>query len=98
MVPKTPQTVPRAWGADQAKLHERDRLREDWRLFEGMTLARSGGLPTGGDFAYEVKWDGFRTIVSTEGLLRVASDAPGRSPQSLRSRRLPMDYLGVRPW
>jgi hypothetical protein len=56
MVPKTPQTVPRAWGADQAKLHERDRLREDWRLFEGMTLARSGGLPTGGDFAYEVKW------------------------------------------
>jgi ATP-dependent DNA ligase len=27
-------------------------------------------LPTGGDFAYEVKWDGFRAIVSTEGALR----------------------------
>jgi ATP-dependent DNA ligase len=28
-------------------------------------LARSGRLPTGGEFAYEVKWDGFRAIVST---------------------------------
>jgi bifunctional non-homologous end joining protein LigD len=36
-------------------------------------LARSGRLPTGGDFAYEVKWDGFRAIVSTEGELRVRS-------------------------
>jgi bifunctional non-homologous end joining protein LigD len=36
-------------------------------------LARSGRLPTGGDFAYEVKWDGFRAIVSTEGPLRVRS-------------------------
>jgi ATP-dependent DNA ligase len=45
-------------------------------------LAGSGRLPTGGDFAYEVKWDGFRAIVSTEGPLRVASDAPGRSPQA----------------
>jgi hypothetical protein len=26
-------------------------------------LARSGRLPTGGDYAYEVKWDGFRAIV-----------------------------------
>ena len=50
-------------------------------------LAGSGRLPTGGDFAYEVKWDGPRVIVSTEGPLRVASDA----------RRLPMDYLDVRP-
>lgn len=25
-------------------------------------LARSGRLPTGGDFAYEVKWDGFRGL------------------------------------
>lgn len=39
-------------------------------------LARSGRLRTGGDFAYELKWDGFRAIVSTEGPLRVASDAP----------------------
>jgi hypothetical protein len=36
-------------------------------------LARSGRLPTSGDFAYEVKWDGFRAIVSTEGTLRVRS-------------------------
>jgi hypothetical protein len=36
-------------------------------------LARSGTLPTSGDFAYELKWDGFRAIVSTEGPLRVRS-------------------------
>jgi ATP-dependent DNA ligase len=36
-------------------------------------LARSGQLPTSGDYAYEVKWDGFRAIVSTEGSLRVRS-------------------------
>ena len=36
-------------------------------------LARSGRLPTSGDYAYEVKWDGFRGIVSTEGLLRARS-------------------------
>jgi bifunctional non-homologous end joining protein LigD len=36
-------------------------------------LARSGRLPTSGDHAYEVKWDGFRAIVSTEGTQRVRS-------------------------
>jgi ATP-dependent DNA ligase len=36
-------------------------------------LARSGPLPTRGDWAYEVKWDGFRALVSTEGGLRVRS-------------------------
>jgi hypothetical protein len=36
-------------------------------------LARSGQLATRGDFAYEVTWDGFRAIVSTEGPLRVRS-------------------------
>jgi bifunctional non-homologous end joining protein LigD len=36
-------------------------------------LARSARLPTSGDYAYEVKWDGFRAIVSTEGALRVRS-------------------------
>jgi bifunctional non-homologous end joining protein LigD len=36
-------------------------------------LARSGRLPTSGDYAYEVKWDGFRAIVSTAGPLRVRS-------------------------
>jgi bifunctional non-homologous end joining protein LigD len=33
-------------------------------------LARSGPR---GDWAYEVKWDGFRALVSTEGGLRVRS-------------------------
>lgn len=36
-------------------------------------LARSGRLPARGAWAYEVKWDGFRAIVSTEGPLRVRS-------------------------
>jgi bifunctional non-homologous end joining protein LigD len=36
-------------------------------------LARSGLLPIGDGWAYEVKWDGFRAIVSTEGELRVRS-------------------------
>jgi bifunctional non-homologous end joining protein LigD len=36
-------------------------------------LARSGRLPKSGDFAFGVKWDGFRVIVSTEGPLRVRS-------------------------
>jgi bifunctional non-homologous end joining protein LigD len=42
------------------------------RLPEPM-LARSGRLPVGSQYAYEVKWDGFRAIVSTEGTLRVRS-------------------------
>lgn len=36
-------------------------------------LAKSGKLPTRGAWSYEVKWDGFRAIVSTEGPLRVRS-------------------------
>ena len=36
-------------------------------------LAKSGRLPTRGAWAYEVKWDGFRAIVSSEGPLRVRS-------------------------
>src|SRR5207248_9932954 len=36
-------------------------------------LVRSGRLPTGGNYAFEVEWDGFRAIVSTEGPLRVRS-------------------------
>jgi bifunctional non-homologous end joining protein LigD len=36
-------------------------------------LARSGELPTGDGWAYEVKWDGFRALVSTEDGLRVRS-------------------------
>jgi ATP-dependent DNA ligase len=37
-------------------------------------LARSGPIPSRGDWVFEVKWDGFRAIVSTEGTpLRVRS-------------------------
>ncbi|MFL5982735.1 MAG: hypothetical protein ACJ74R_13605 [Gaiellaceae bacterium] len=37
-------------------------------------LARSGPIPTRGEWTFEVKWDGFRAIVSTEGApLRVRS-------------------------
>jgi bifunctional non-homologous end joining protein LigD len=36
-------------------------------------LARSGSIPTRGDWAFEVKWDGFRAIVSTESRFRVRS-------------------------
>jgi bifunctional non-homologous end joining protein LigD len=37
-------------------------------------LARSGQIPTRGDWSFEVKWDGFRAVVSTEGeALRVRS-------------------------
>jgi ATP-dependent DNA ligase len=41
--------------------------------FEPM-LARAGGLQRG-DHAYEVKWDGFRAIISTEDGLRVCEVA-----------------------
>ena len=36
-------------------------------------LARSGDLPSGPAWSFELKWDGFRAIVSTEGGLRVRS-------------------------
>src|SRR4051812_13640589 len=36
-------------------------------------LARSGSLPSHGTYSYEVKWDGFRAIVSTESGLRIRS-------------------------
>jgi hypothetical protein len=36
-------------------------------------LAKSGKLPARGHWSYEVKWDGFCAIVSTEGPLRVRS-------------------------
>ena len=37
-------------------------------------LARAGQIPTRGDWSFEVKWDGFRAIVSTEDeTLRVRS-------------------------
>lgn len=36
-------------------------------------LARSGPLPTRADWAFEVKWDGFRALGSTEKDLQVRS-------------------------
>jgi bifunctional non-homologous end joining protein LigD len=36
-------------------------------------LARSGAIPTRGHYSYEVKWDGFRAMLSTENGLRVRS-------------------------
>jgi bifunctional non-homologous end joining protein LigD len=36
-------------------------------------LARPGSLPLGSGYGYEVKWDGFRAIVSTEAGLQVRS-------------------------
>jgi hypothetical protein len=36
-------------------------------------VARSGSLPTSGGYAYELKWDGFRGLLSTEGRLRIVS-------------------------
>ena len=36
-------------------------------------LSRPGPLPSRDGYAYEVKWDGFRPIVSTTGGLRVRS-------------------------
>jgi ATP-dependent DNA ligase len=41
-------------------------------------LAKSGKLPTRGDWSFEVKWDGFRAIVSTdEGRCACAAGAAG---------------------
>jgi ATP-dependent DNA ligase len=55
-------------------------------------LARSGRLPTSGDYAYEVKWDGFRAIVSTEGTLRVRS----RRGWDMTEHLLFLEHLPVR--
>jgi ATP-dependent DNA ligase len=35
-------------------------------------LARSGSIPAG-DYAFEVKWDGFRCLVSRDGDFQVRS-------------------------
>jgi hypothetical protein len=38
-------------------------------------LARFGQIPTRGDWAYQVKWDGFRGLLSTEGRFDRSDDA-----------------------
>jgi ATP-dependent DNA ligase len=40
-------------------------------------LLRPGGIPSGDGWAFEVKYDGFRAIVSTEDSLRVVAVADG---------------------
>lgn len=48
-------------------------------------LLRPGAIPAGAGWAFEVKWDGFRAVVSTEDGLRVRSrrswDMTGRVPE-----------------
>ena len=59
------------------KRHGQSRVRATaavpWSALPEPMLAKSWKLPTRGAWAYEVKWDGFRAIVSTEGPLRVRS-------------------------
>ena len=53
-------------------------------------LARSGSLPTGSGWSFELKWDGFRALVSTEDGLRVRSRrAFNMAPTVPELRRLP---------
>ena len=58
-------------------------------------LARSGQLPTSADYAYELKWDGFRCLLSTEGRLGIYSrrrwnaDEGTADPDRLRDLRRP---------
>jgi hypothetical protein len=46
-------------------------------------LARSGRLLTSGDYAYDVKWDGFRAIVSTEGGVCVRPVVAAGAPDAM---------------
>jgi hypothetical protein len=58
-------------------------------------LAKSGALPTRGSWSFEVKWDGFRPIVSTEGPLRVRSRRGwNMTPQIGFLEQLPVRVFG----
>lgn len=59
-------------------------MRVTLRLPEPM-LARSGPLPLGDGYAYELKWDGFRAIVSSEDGFRAIVSTQGGL--RVRSRR-----------
>ena len=50
-------------------------------------LARSGRLPASGDYAHELKWDGFRAIVSTEVNCESEAGAAGTLPIMSASSR-----------
>jgi hypothetical protein len=59
--------------------------RRDWRY-------RLGAVPRG-DYAYEVKWDGFRAIVSTEDGLRVWSRRGWDMTERVAERKRPRPCL-----
>ena len=71
-------------------------------------LAHSGPLPSGFGWSYELKWDGFRSIVSTEDGLRVRSRRGwNMTPVLPELRNLPSDLVldgelvgwkGREPW
>jgi ATP-dependent DNA ligase len=54
-------------------------------------LAKFGKLPTRDAWAYEVRWDGFRAIVSSEGPLRVRGRRGWNMTEHVRFlKRLPV--------
>jgi ATP-dependent DNA ligase len=57
-------------------------------------LVRSGRLPSSGDYSYEVRWDGFRAIVSTEGSLRARS----RRGWDMIEHVLFLEQAAAHPW
>jgi bifunctional non-homologous end joining protein LigD len=71
-------------------------------------LSRPGPLPSGSGWSFEVKWDGFRAIVSTEDGLRVRSRSGWNMTAVLPElRKLPtglvldgelMAWKGREPW
>ena len=50
-------------------------------------LSRPGPLPSGGRWAFEVKWDGFRALVSTKDDLRIRSRRGWNMTQALLELR-----------
>jgi bifunctional non-homologous end joining protein LigD len=63
-------------GRRSARSSSRSSIRSDslrLLLLPDPMLARSAPLPVGRGWSYELKWDGFRAIVSTEDGLRVRS-------------------------
>jgi hypothetical protein len=69
----------------------RDRLALRWHPaapFPQPMLARSGALPTRGDWAFELKWDGFRGLLRTGGAFLCAKPARlGHDPADSGARR-----------
>ena len=65
------------------------------RLLPRPMLLRPGGIPFGDGWAFELKWDGFRAIVSTEDGLRVRSRRGWKMTQRVPELAvLPLRNLG----